>query len=211
LLSLRFHSLCPSSSELGLSAKEVAFVIAANFALCTGPDSITIDWSKVPSYSTEKELGVLPWFANDPFSYLLAQLAPPPADVQQYCSAILLSLLRTSTSLGSELVANKIESHTVKGEQLDIALLPSVIAALGDAHRLMAVDVALVLVNHVLPLAPSSSAKLHVNCPPIPAFEFCFLTCFKAMKVMFALLPCSVTPTPSDAAPECVYRFVYGM
>ena len=156
-------SLTPS--DLGLCSKDVAFIIAANFALCTGPDSATIDWSKVPSYSTEKELGLVPWFAKDPFSTVLAQLAPPAADVTQYCSALLLSLLRSSTSLGSELAANKIENHILKGEQLDVALLPSVITSLGAAHRLMAVDVALVLVQHVLPLARGVCAKLHVNRP----------------------------------------------
>ena len=159
----------PSSSIPDLSTKDVAFVIASNFALCTGPDAVDVDWSKVPSYVTDKEHGVAPWFANQLFGPVFAQMAPPPADVHRYCIALLLPLLRGSTSLGSELVANKVENHFVKGELLDAALLPSVVAALTEAHKVTAVDVATVIVQHFLPLVHGAPCKLQVSTPTLCA------------------------------------------
>jgi hypothetical protein len=149
-----------------LSTKDVAFVIASNFALCTAPAAVDVDWSKVPSYSTEKEHGVAPWFANQLFGPVFAQMSPPPADVHKYCIALLLPLLRASASLGSELVANKVENHFVKGELLDVTLLPSVVAALGETHKVTAADVAAVMVQHVLPLVDGAPCKLNVSPPP---------------------------------------------
>jgi hypothetical protein len=114
-------------------------------------------------YISEKDGDMFHWFEKAPFSSIFAQIAPPPVEVQRYCSALLLPLLRASHSLGSDLVASKIENHVVKGEVPNIALLPSVISALAPALKVSAVDVALALVLHVLPLAKGVTRKLYVS------------------------------------------------
>jgi hypothetical protein len=153
----------PRLFQPDMSSNDVALIIAVNFALCTSPDSVDIDWTRVPIYSNEKEHETVPWCAKEPFNSIFLKISPPPADVQKYCSALLLPLLRSSTCIGSELLANKIENHSVKGEILDPNLLPSVITALGEAHRMTAVDVALMLAKHVLPLVPGAASKLYVR------------------------------------------------
>jgi hypothetical protein len=55
---------------------------------------------------------------------------------------------------------NTIENHFVKDELLEMALLPSVAAALGEAHKETAVDVAAVI-------ALGANCKLQVK-PPRP-------------------------------------------
>jgi hypothetical protein len=150
-----------------MSSKDAAFVVAVNFALCSAPDSPDVDWSKIPIYSNEKDDGAAHWCEKAPFTSIFAQVSPPAADVQRYCSALLLPLLRASHVLGSELLATKIESHFVKGELPAVALLPSVILALGPGLKVTAVDVALVLVMHVLPLVKGVVGKLYVcHLPP---------------------------------------------
>jgi hypothetical protein len=189
-----------------ISAKDAAFIVAANFALCSAPDSHDIDWPKVPVYSNEKDGDYTHWCDKVPFGALFAQVAPPAADVQRYCSALLLPLLRASHSLGSDLIASKIENHFVKGEMPSIALLPSVISVLGPGLRLTAVDVAHVLVAHVLPLVKSAVGKLYVRPPPpTPSSSFTHSNAMlQVLRVLYGIMACQVHPPPSDTATECV-------
>jgi len=116
----------------------------------------------VPLTGGEKDASDTPWFHQAPFEALFAKISQPPADVQKYCSQLLLPLLRSSSSLGSELVANKIENHSITGNVADAALVPSVVSSLVP-FKLSAVDVALALVTHVLPHAQGTMRKLQVK------------------------------------------------
>lgn len=138
-------------------------IIACSFALCCSPAECHVDWSAAPLYSSEKDSDALPLFDKAPLADVLSKLSPPPADVQQYCTALLLPLLRSAPSIGSELVSNQIENHILKGEIPHPSLLPSVILALAGSLKLTAVDVAHVVASHILPLAADAPAKLHVS------------------------------------------------
>ncbi len=153
-----------------LSSKDIAVIIACNFALCSGPTECHVDWPSVPLYSSGKESDNVPLFEKQPLVSILAKVSPPPADVQQYCSALLLPLLRSSPSIGSELLADRIKNHLVDGQLPSLSLLPPVIAALAGAVKLTAVDVAHIVVSHILPLAADAPCKLHVS--------LCFTTAF---------------------------------
>ena len=147
-------------------------IIACSFALCCSPAECRVDWSAAPLYSSEKESDAVPVFDKAPLVDVLSKLSPPPADVQQYCAALLLPLLRSSPSIGSELVSNQIENHIVKGEMLRLSLLPPVILALAGALKLTAVDVAHVVAGHILPLATDAPSKLHVSPCSQPLFGY---------------------------------------
>jgi hypothetical protein len=119
----------------------------------------------VPCYTAEKESDEIHWFEKDHFRGILSAVVPPPADVQKFCSALLLPLLRSSSSIDAELTAHKIENCILKGCIPDVSLLPRTIAALSEAFHTTATEVALVLVTHVLPLARGACSKLHVLSP----------------------------------------------
>lgn len=130
--------------------------------MCSAPDTCNVPWSDVPLTAAEKENADVPWYNQAPFAALFSKISHAPADVVKYCSELLLPLLRTSSSLGSELIANKIENHFVSGSVVDPSLLPSVISSL-VSHKVTAVDVALLLVTHVLPHAKGTMRKLQVK------------------------------------------------
>ncbi len=147
-------------------------IIACSFALCSSPAQCHVDWAAVPLYSSEKESDAVPLFNKAPLADVLSTLSPPAADVQQYCAALLLPLLRSSPSIGSELVSNQIENHIVKAELLRPSLLPSVILALAGSLKLTAVDVAHIVASYILPLAADTPSKLHVRQSLQPLFPF---------------------------------------